>query len=90
MKQNLNGQWTLAFAPERGGQPDIYTPALTREWTQIPATVPGNVELALMDAGLMPDPFYADNIHLYAPYEYYQWVYQRSFEWAPAPVQSAA
>lgn len=79
MKQNLNGTWTLAFAPERGGQSDIYTSSLSDTWTRIPAVVPGNVEIDLVQAGLMPEPFYADNIHLYAPYEYYQWIYQRTF-----------
>ena len=85
MKQSLNGQWTLAFAPERGGHSDTYTPALTNDWSTVSAMVPGNVEIALMDAGIMPDPFYADHIHLYAPYEYYQWVYERHFVMDPVP-----
>ena len=77
--QNLNGTWSLYYAPETAGQPDAFVPELLNTWSKIPAQVPGNVEIDLEAAGITPDPFYADNLHAYAPYEYYQWVYETTF-----------
>lgn len=77
---SLNGEWTLYYHPEKGGRPQSYVPAMLTDWPSIPATVPGNVELALMAAGLAEDPFYGENLHDYAPYEYYQWVYVRDVD----------
>ena len=77
--QNLNGTWSLYYAPETAGQPDAFAPELLNTWSKIPAQVPGNVEIDLEAAGITPDPFYADNLHAYAPYEYYQWVYETTF-----------
>ena len=77
--QELNGVWNLYYAPEKAGQPDTYSPDLLNTWQKIPAQVPGNVEIDLEAAGITPDPFYADNLHAYAPYEYYQWVYEKTF-----------
>ena len=84
MQQTLNGEWTLYYAPEKGGAFDTYTPALTAAWPTVPAAVPGCAQLALHSAGLAPDPFFADNLHCYAEYEYYQWVYVRRFSATPA------
>ena len=77
--QELNGVWKLYYAPEKAGQPDTYSPDLLNTWQKIPALVPSNVEIDLEAAGITPDPFYADNLHAYAPYEYYQWVYEKTF-----------
>ncbi len=77
--QSLNGTWSLYYAPETAGQPAAFAPELLNTWSKIPAQVPGNVEIDLEAAGITPDPFYADNLHAYAPYEYYQWVYEKTF-----------
>ena len=76
---SLDGGWQLYFAPETGGRNQEYVAGAEKNWTAIPAQVPGNVELALMDAGLMPDPFYDVNQLEYAKYEYYQWLYVKRF-----------
>lgn len=76
---DLNGIWSLYYHPEKGGKPETYTPDMLNRFRKISAQVPGNVQLDLYQNGDAPDPFYADNIHAYAPYEYYQWIYERTF-----------
>ena len=49
----------------------------------ITAHVPGNVELDLQRAGVIPEPFYAGNIRRLRPYEFYEWWYTREFELPP-------
>ena len=71
LTQSLDGNWCLYYAPERNGKPVTFCPEAVKSWEYIPAQVPGCVQLDLYNAGITPDPFYADNIHLYAPYEYY-------------------
>lgn len=85
MRIDLNGDWTLSYAPERNGQPDEFTPSIRDDWPSIQAVVPGNVELDLERAGIEPDPFFGLNLHRFAKYEYYQWLFERSFR-VPDPV----
>ncbi len=69
-KFSLNGQWSLRYRDRLG----------TDENT-LPATVPGNVELDLQRAGLLPDDlFYGENILLAERYETYDWTYEREFD----------
>lgn len=79
-KLSLNGQWTLYGCPEKKGLPNRLDEIDLNSCCKITATVPGNVELALMEADILPDPFYGDNLYLYAPYEYWQWIYKRTFK----------
>lgn len=74
---SLNGRWNLYFAPENGKEP--CEPQVLVSLKPIEADVPGNVELALMQAGLEPDPYYGTNIYLYRKYEFYTWWYERTF-----------
>ena len=76
---SLNGVWALYYAPEKGGKPDAYTPAFKESWKKIDGAVPGNVQLDLVNAGIEGDPFYGENLHDFNKYEYYQWIYERSF-----------
>ncbi len=70
---SLNGRYQLSFSDEQG-MDDFLT---------IPATVPGNVEIDLMHAGILPDIFFGNNVKLLRKYEFYRWIYQRAFD-APA------
>ena len=76
---SLNGAWTLSF----WAQPE--TPVRSPEALQqtahrtIAATVPGNVELDLLAAGLIHDPMTGSNVWEMRPYEGYQWCYARTF-----------
>lgn len=92
MKQmlSLDGQWELAHFLE-GSQP-VAGPAQLNaaglKW--IPAQVPGNVELDLVRAGELPDPFFGDNVHQLRPLEFHEWWYRRTFAgpevWPSAPM----
>ena len=77
---DLNGDWQLFYAPEKRGVPEEYSPGMEHQWEQVPAVVPGNVELDLMRSGIESDPFYSKNLHDYAKYEYYQWLFVRSVQ----------
>ncbi|NLD87651.1 MAG: glycoside hydrolase family 2, partial [Clostridiales bacterium] len=73
---SLNGQWNLKFFPQEEGS--------RCEAIEIPCTVPGNVELDLSAAGILPkDLFMGDNIRQAEKYETYEWWYSRDFD---APV----
>ena len=49
----------------------------------VPATVPGEVQLDLMSAGLIDDPFDGANEKVQAWIGYCDWRYRTKFEWAP-------
>ncbi len=76
----LNGEWALSYftegevtvnGPDELGQKGI---------TTVPAEVPGNVELDLVRAGKLPDPFHGLNIYELKPLEACQWWYTTTFE----------
>ena len=48
-------------------------------------TIPGNVEIDLMSAGILPDLYYADNVPLAEKYEGYDWWYEKEFELSSIP-----
>jgi beta-mannosidase len=75
--QSLDGAWTLHGGPGTGipARPDDLS-ALTA----MPATVPGNVELALQAAGLAGDPLVAPGTWDYIRFETWAWWYERSFD----------
>jgi beta-mannosidase len=80
MNLSLDGEWLLYHFEH--GTVHIETPAdlLASTLTPIPASVPGNVELDLQRAGILPDPFVGDHIHLLRPFEFHDWWYRREFE----------
>lgn len=76
----LDGEWQLAYGREdqsRVKHPDQLAAA---GMASVPAQTPGNVELDLVRAGVIEEPFYADNIRRLRPYEFYEWWYTREFE----------
>ncbi len=76
---SLDGTWSLTFGPDEPSAPA--DPDALREagWRTVPAAVPGNVELDLVTAGLLQEPFYAANIEALRPLEFNQWWYRRTF-----------
>ncbi len=76
----LDGEWRLAYWRE--GERPITNPGDLDAAVvdTIAARVPGNVELDLQAAGILPEPFYADNIRKLRPYEFYEWWYTRDFD----------
>ncbi|MEJ5197720.1 MAG: sugar-binding domain-containing protein, partial [Anaerolineae bacterium] len=77
---SLDGDWQLVFFPE--AESPVHDPAdLAAHASQmIAARVPGNVELDLQAAGIIPEPFYGRNIRQLRPFEFYEWWYVREFE----------
>lgn len=77
---SLNGVWKLSYWK----QPDsaITSPEGMShvEIKEIPAQVPGNVELDLLSAGLIKDPMIGSNVNLLRPWEGFQWCYTKEFE----------
>ena len=78
-RQSLGGAWSLDYwqqgqTPVRSPEAFTSTPHRT-----IPATVPGNVELDLLAAGLIEQPEIGSNVYLLRPWEGFQWRYSRNF-----------
>ena len=73
----VNGNWPIAAtaSTQIADPTELAQAGIPR----IPARVPGNVELDLQRAGIIPDPFYADNIRRLRPFEFYEWWYTREF-----------
>lgn len=80
---SLDGQWELSFLPHRGGVCATSSGTVPDGATTIPCSVPGNVEIDLMRAGLLPDLYVAGNIGLARTYEAYEWWYRRTFATPP-------
>ncbi len=80
---DLGGDWTLYHFPE--GSPQVAHPddLASAGLESVPARVPGNVELDLQRAGLLPEPFYADNIRRLRDLEDHEWWLVREFEAPP-------
>lgn len=77
-KTLLDSKWKLYFFPQTK---DYTTPADLASKESIPATVPGNVELDLISAGLLPEDIYLDeNIKLAEKYEKHEWWYETEFK----------
>jgi beta-mannosidase len=88
---SLDGEWQLVHFPE-GEYAICHPDDLPKTGlTPLAARVPGNVEVDLQRAGLLPDPFYADAIHALRPLETHEWWYRRTFfvpeSWAGWRVQ---
>ena len=81
----VEGAWRLSCL-EEGGNP-IENPEQLRErlekhpasFKTVPAQVPGNVELDLLRAGAIPDPFVGMNADRLREFEHCQWWYECRF-----------
>ncbi len=81
---NLDGEWRLDYFPQPndGAVRSLPLPADVGVQT-VKATVPGNCELDLVNAGLLPPMEVGLNVLKLRPYEAYQWLYTKTFD-APA------
>ena len=87
---SLDGPWALRFGPQVAGGPATPKELAESDWPQIPATVPGNVELDLLAAGRIADPAVGDHIFALRAYEAHEWWYSRAFQAARPPDGGAA
>ena len=71
---SLNGEYLLRYADEQQNSAGL------DGMQTIPAIVPGNVEIDLMNAGILPDIFFGNNVKLLRPYEFYRWRYEKTFK----------
>lgn len=77
---NLNGEWKLYYYRRGSVEVNGCDELKTKNIPSIPCTVPGNVELDLIVAGMLPeDIFKGDNILKAEQYEYYDWWYETEF-----------
>ena len=79
IRVDLCGPWELSHRLQPAQGPAELGQAFAAGWETLPAQVPGNVELALVDAGKLPEPFVGTNILLLRPYEFHEWWYRRRF-----------
>ena len=80
---SLDGQWELFGFPQRSSP--VKTPADLTGHDPLPATVPGEAQLALSQAGILPEDLYHGlNMQLLRKYEFYEWWYRKSFTSRPA------
>ena len=87
---SLNGDWRLDYFP----QPDVGAvrelPLVGVDFKTVTAKVPGNCELDLVRAGVLPTLEKGLNVLKLRPFEGYQWLYTRSFALAEAPAAGRA
>jgi beta-mannosidase len=72
---SLSHDWLLKAPPETQLLEEIRFPS-----EGIPATVPGTVHTDLLNAGLIPDPFYSDNELRLKWIHEGDWEYQTTFD----------
>ncbi len=74
--------WKLSYAkqPFSGAAKSPEEFKLLKDVKTVKAKVPGNCELDLQKAGVLPDLQKGDNIYLFRPFEGYQWLYSKKFK----------
>ena len=75
----LNGTWRLDYFPQPH-EGAVRVVPLTVPFKTVSATVPGNCELDLVQAGILPPMEKGLNVMLLRPYEGYQWLYTKTFD----------
>jgi len=76
---SLDGAWRLDYFPVPASG-CVRRPSPLPAHETVRATVPGNCELDLVRAGVLPPPEFGDNVKRLRPYEGYQWLYTRAFD----------
>lgn len=80
MDISLNGKWTLYFGRQEKAESYELTKERKEQMTKITASVPGNVELDLMEEGFLPKDIYmGENILAVQEYEDHEWWYETVF-----------
>jgi len=72
--------WKLYFGEQDSAAPMTPEELRTGKRKSIAAQVPGNVEIDLLNAGLIRDPMIGNNVYDLRQYETYQWWYQSTFK----------
>ena len=86
---NLNGSWKLYYSLQDSVKVSDVNQLKNSGIPFVEATVPGNVELDLSKAGILPeDLFKGMNILQAEKYENYEWWYEKSFTAPAAPTDT--
>jgi beta-mannosidase len=80
------GTWSLTYGPQDKNAPMNPEELKKSGRETISATVPGNVELDLMNAGKISDPMVGNNVYSLRKYETYQWWYHWTFKVPDIPI----
>ena len=72
---SLDGSWRLYYGQYSKDVPSTPDELKSKHWPEVPAIVPGNVELDLLKAGLIANPEVGNNVYALRKYEAYQWWY---------------
>ncbi|MDR1463948.1 MAG: hypothetical protein LBJ11_01435 [Oscillospiraceae bacterium] len=78
---SLDGAWELFHFPQRGSP--VQTPDQLDDHLVLPAVVPGEAQLDLVRAKVLPEPYEDQNIRALRPYEFHEWWYRRRFACPP-------
>ena len=78
-KISLNGTWNLEYWEQEEQAVTDPAEVASLKTTKLSATVPGNVELDLLAAGMIKNPEIGNNIYDLRKYEFCQWMYSKSF-----------
>ena len=76
---SLNGEWRLDYFPQPDDRAVRDVAAVPSDAKSVKATVPGNCELDLVNAGILPPLEMGLNVLTLRPYEGYQWLYSKTF-----------
>lgn len=80
-KYSLNGSWNLYYYHQKEKTVNSPEELILKGIDCISAEVPGNVELDLINAGILPkEIFKGNNPHLLQKYEKYDWWYETEFD----------
>jgi len=78
---SLDGEWTLKYWRQKSAEEAVRDIAsIPADAKSVKATVPGNCELDLVNAGLMPPPEVGMNVREFRACEDCGWLYTREFE----------
>ena len=80
LNSNQDNAWTLYYGPEDKSAPTNPSELEKANWDNIPSVIPGNVEIDLLDAGIIKNPEVGNNVYDLRKYETYQWWYHLKFE----------
>ncbi len=75
-----NGDWRLFFGQQDENAPASPDELLKSNFQKIPAQVPGNVELDLLNAGIIENPEIGNNVYDLRKFETYHWWYHLKFD----------
>jgi beta-mannosidase len=85
LNSDKESTWTLYYGLQDEHAPQSPGELKRSGFSGIPATVPGNVEIDLQEAGLIEDPMIGDRVYDLRMYETYQWWYHRTFSRPDVP-----